>query len=197
MSDSSNPYDPAPPVSPDQPAGAPGAYGAPMPPAGYGAPMPLAGYGAPPSPAGPPPPSVVNATRLMFVSAALGVIGLIVLLASKNSLRDQISKKNPDYDAHKLDTVVNAAVAVGIVFGVIFIVLYVLLALQVQKGKSWARIVTWILAALGVLSALSSLAQTTTGGSRIASLVGGVVDLAVIVLLAQKASNEYFRKPRF
>jgi hypothetical protein len=188
MSESPNPYEPAPPVSGGQAAGGPGGQGA------YGAPMPPAGYGAPPPPAGPPPSSVVNATRLMFVSAALGVIGLIVLLASKSSLRDQIAKKNPDYDAHKLDTVVNAAVAVGIVFGVIFIVLYVLLALQVQKGKNWARVITWIIAALGVLSALASLAQTTTGGSRVASLVGGVVDLAIIILLAQKASNDYFRK---
>lgn len=193
MSDGPNPYEPAPPVSPEA-QGATGAQG----PSPYGAPMtPVeqSQYGAPPTPAGPPPPSVVNATRLMFVSAALGVIGLIVLLASKSSLRDQIAKKNPDYDAHKLDTVVNAAVGVGITFGVIFIILYVLLALQVKKGKNWARIITWILAALGVISALSSLAQTNTGGSRIASLVGGVVDLAIIILLLQKPSSQYFRKP--
>jgi hypothetical protein len=49
--------------------------------------------------------------------------------------------------------VVYAAVAIGVAFGVIFIVLYVLLALQVQKGKNWARIITWILAAFGVLTA--------------------------------------------
>lgn len=185
MSEPSNPYEPAPPVSGGQEPG----QGSP-----YGAPMQPAGYGAPPPPAGPPPSSVVNATRLMFVSAALGVIGLIVLLASKNSLRDQVAKKNPEYDAHKLDTVVNAAVAVGIVLGVIFIVLYVLLALQVQKGKNWARIVTWVLAAIGVLSALASLAQTNTGGSRATGLIGGVIDLAIIILLAQKASNDYFRR---
>lgn len=188
MSDSPNPYEPAPPVAGGQPAGGQSTYGAPMPPAEYG---------APPRPVGPPPSSVVNATRLMFVSAALGVIGLIVLLASKSSLRDQIAKKNPDYDAHKLDTVVNAAVGIGITFGVIFIVLYVLLALQVKKGKNWARIITWILAALGVISALSSLAGTNTGGSRAASLVGGVVDVAIIVLLVQKPSSEYFRKPTY
>ena len=188
MSDPSNPYEPAPPVSGDQPPAGHGAYGAPMPPTPYG---------APPRPVGPPPSSVVNATRLMFVGAALGVIGLIVLLASKSSLRDDIARRNPDYDAHKVDTVVNAAVGIGITFGVIFIVLYVLLALQVQKGKNWARIITWVLAALGVLSALSSLAQTNTGGSRVTSLIGGVIDLAIIILLAQKPSNDYFRKPTY
>ena len=186
MTEGSNPYEPVPPVAPGPPP-----YGAPMQPVDHNQ------YAAPRVPAGPPPSSVVNATRLMFVSAGLGVIGLIVLLASKSTLRDEIAKKNPGYDAHKLDTVVNAAVAVGITFGVIFIVLYVLLALQVKKGKNWARVVTWILAALGVLSALSSLAQTNTGGSRAASLIGGVVDLAIIILLLQKPSNDYFRKPKY
>jgi len=186
MTEPPNPYDPAPPVGQGQ-----SPYGAPMQPVEYGQ------YGAPPPPAGPPPQPVVTAARLMFVGAALGLINLIVVLASKSSLRDQIARKNPDFDAHQLDTAVNAAVAVGIVFGIIFTVLYVLLALQVQKGKNWARIVTWILAALGVLGALASLAQTTTGGSRVLSLISGVLDLAIIILLAQKVSNAYFRRPRF
>jgi len=186
MTEPPNPYDPAPPVGQGQ-----SPYGAPMQPVEYGQ------YGAPPPLAGPPPQPVVTAARLMFVGAALGLINLIVVLASKSSLRDQIARKNPDFDAHQLDTAVNAAVAVGIVFGIIFTVLYVLLALQVQKGKNWARIVTWILAALGVLGALASLAQTTTGGSRILSLISGVLDLAIIILLAQKVSTAYFRRPRF
>jgi len=186
MTEPPNPYDPAPPVGQGQ-----SPYGAPMQPVEYGQ------YGAPPPPAGPPPQPVVTAARLMFVGAGLGLINLIVVLASKSSLRDQIARKNPDFDAHQLDTAVNAAVAVGIVFGIIFTVLYVLLALQVQKGKNWARIVTWILAALGVLGALASLAQTTTGGSRVLSLISGVLDVAIIILLAQKVSNAYFRRPRF
>jgi len=185
MTEPPNPYDPAPPVGQGQ-----SPYGAPMQPVDYGQ------YGAPPPPVGPPPQPVVTAARLMFVGAALGLINLIVVLASKSSLRDQIARKNPDFDAHQLDTAVNAAVAVGIVFGIIFTVLYVLLALQVQKGKNWARIVTWILAALGVLGALASLAQTTTGGSRVLSLISGVLDVAIIILLAQKVSTAYFRRPR-
>jgi len=88
------------------------------------------------------------------------VLGLVVLFATKSSMKTQILKANPTADAAKLDTLLSAAVVVAAVVGLIFIVLYVRLALQVRKGKNWARIVTWVLAAFGVLSALGSLVQT-------------------------------------
>ncbi len=76
--------------------------------------------------------------------------------------------------------------------GLIFIVLYVRLALQVRKGKNWARIGKWVLAAFGVLSALGSLVQTAPVASRVLSLIAGLIDIAIIVLLAQKRSSAYF-----
>jgi hypothetical protein len=140
------------------------------------------------------PAPVTNAVRLMFVQAALGILGFIVLLATKDTLRKEIFKKNSGYSTQKLDDVVNAAVTIGIVIGIIFTVLYVLLALQVGKGKNWARIVTWVLASLGVLSGLASLAQPEPAPSRILSIIGLLVDVAIIVFLAQRPSNEYFRR---
>jgi hypothetical protein len=80
------------------------------------------------------------------------------------------------------------------VIGIVFIVLYVLLALQVRKGRNWARIVTWVLAALGVLNALGSLAQPQPGFSRVVGLIAGLIDVAIIVFLLQRPSNEYFRR---
>ena len=42
---------------------------------------------------------------MMLLSEPIAIaIGLIVLLASKSSLRDDIARRNPDYDAHKVDT---------------------------------------------------------------------------------------------
>jgi hypothetical protein len=160
---------------------------------GYGAPMPPDQSG-PAAPSGPLPSSVANATRLMIVSAALGVIGIVILVATKSRLRTAIAKKDPSFDAQKPTTAVNAAVVIGAVFGVIFIVLFVVLALQVRKGKNWARIVTWVITGLGVLSALGSSAQAAAAISRIATVIGGVLDVAIIVLLVQRSSNAYFRK---
>jgi hypothetical protein len=141
------------------------------------------------------PSTVQNAVRLMFGLVALSIISLIVVFADKNSLRDAIEDRNPSFDTSQVDSAVNTAVAVGAVIGIILMVLYVLLALQVRKGKNWARIVTWILAGLGVLSGLASLAQTQTAFQRITTLVGAAIDLAIIILLAR--ANDYFRKPQY
>ncbi len=141
------------------------------------------------------PPPVANAVRLMFIRAALGLLGLIILLATKSALRTAILKRNPGIDSAKVDTLVNSALTVGNFVGLVFIVLYVLLALQVQKGKNWARIVTWVLAGLGVLGALASLAQPQPVLSRILSIVTGIIDAVIIVLLTRRPSNEFFRQP--
>jgi len=51
-----------------------------------------------------------------------------------------------------------------------------------------------VLAGLGVLSALTSLAQPEPLLTRILSLIGAVIDVAIVVLLAQRPSNAYFSK---
>ncbi len=149
-----------------------------------------------PASRGPAPPSVLNAVRLMFIRAGLGVLGLIILLATKDTLKTEILKKNETADPARLDDLLNTAITIGIVVGIIFIVLYILLALQVRKGKNWARIVTWVLAGLGVLGALGSLAQAAPALSRIVTLIAAAVDIAIIFFLAQRPSNEFFRRAR-
>lgn len=160
-----------------------GASYSPMPPEPTGRPATMA-----------PPPPVLTAVRLMLVRAALGVVGLVVLLATKDSLRAEILKKNRSADAARLDSLVNAAIAVGVVFGVIFLVLYVLLALQgVRKGRNWARIVTIVLAGLGVVSLAASFAQAEPALSRVVTFLTAVIDVAIIVFLTQRPSRDFFR----
>ena len=144
--------------------------------------------------AGPPPPSVDNAVKLMLARAAIGVLSLLVLLTTKGSLKNQILQANPSFDPARIDSAATVAITVGIVIGLIFIGLYVLLAMQVRKGKSWARIVTWILAGLAVLSGLAAFGQPVPMFSRLLGFVTLVIDVAVIVLLALRPSSEYFRR---
>jgi hypothetical protein len=160
-------------------------------------PMPSAQPPGPPPARGPAPSTVTTAVRLMFLNAALGIIGVIILFATKDTLRNEIRDKNLDKSTTDIDNLVNTAVTIGVVIGIILLVLYVLLAIQVGKGKNWARITTWVFAGLGVLSALSSLAQTAPALSKTFSLIGGLIDVAIIVLLARRVSNEYFRKPAY
>ena len=163
-------------------------------------PMPPAPQGGPPPTARDPrnaPSTVQNAVRLMFVLAALGLIGLIIVFANKDALRNAIRDANPGYDTTQLDNAVNAGVTIGAVIGIVLIVLYVLLALQVRKGKNWARIVTWVLAGLGVLGGLTNLAQPQAALTKVIAGIELVLYIVLIVLLALSPSNEYFRKPRF
>jgi hypothetical protein len=151
-------------------------------------------YGANAQSRGPAPSSVTTAVRLMFLGAALSVVGLIVAFAQKDDLRTQLQNQHPDWDSSKLDTAVNAGLAVSAVIGIVVLVLYVLLALQVGKGKNWARIVTWVIAGLGVLALGATLGGNATGLSKGLGVVSGLIDLAIIVLLLLAPSNAYFRR---
>jgi peptidoglycan/LPS O-acetylase OafA/YrhL len=151
-------------------------------------------YGSAVAGRGPAPSSVTMAVRLMFVRAAIGLVSILVAFTQKDALRDIVREQNPDYSSSKLDDAVNAALAITAVIGVVFLVLYILLALQVGKGRNWARIVTWVLAALGLISFLAAIAGDNPGVSKIFAAVTAVLDLAIIVLLAQKPSNDYFRQ---
>ena len=147
-----------------------------------------------PAVGGPPPPPVKNAVMLMFVRAGLGVLGLIVLFLTKDSLREQIQRSDPSLSAGTVDTATTEALTVSSVLGIVFLALYLLLALQVRKGKGWARIVTLVLAGLGVVSGLASLLGTAPALSFGLSVITLGLDIAIIVLLAQRRSSEYFRR---
>lgn len=157
-------------------------------------PMPAAPPPGYQPPKGPPPGSVVNAVRLMFVIAALGVIGLLVFIATKDELRTAIRDNDSGLSSHEVNVAVNAAVAIAVTVGLILIVLYVLLALQVRKGKNWARITTWVFSGLGLLGALSNLARPGASLTKVVAGVELIAYVALIVLLSVGASSTYFRK---
>lgn len=136
----------------------------------------------------------MNAVRLMWLTAVVNLLSLVLIFSLRDSLRTSVRNANPDVTPQRLNTLVNTAIAIGVVIAIVFIVLYVLLSFRVRKGKQWARVVTWIIAGLGVVSALSSLAQDTTVTNKILGLIGGVIDLAIILLLARRESNTYFAK---
>lgn len=164
---------------------------------GYGdypaAPQPPQGWQQPSVQRGDPPPTVLNAFRLMLVTAGLSLLGILTTFATKNDLRNRLRASNPDVSSARLDSLLSTAITIALVAAAIFLVLYVLLAFRVRAGRNWARIVTWVLAAFGVLGLLAALSTTATTTSRILSVVQGLVDIAIIVLLAQRPSNDWFR----
>jgi hypothetical protein len=152
------------------------------------APRPPEGWSVPQ--AGPPPSTVVNAVRLMLLRSAIGVISLIVLFATKDDLKKRILKHTPSAS----DSTVNASLGVAAGIGIVILVFYVFLAFQIRKGANWARIVTFVIAGLGILGALISLGQPDPPLSRALGIIVAVIDVAVVVLLASGRSNRFFKR---
>lgn len=128
----------------------------------------------------------------MYVRAGLGIIGLLVLLATKDRLRPQIRHKHPLLTGPQLDAAMNAAVLVGLVTGSLFILIYASLATLVRRGESWARVVALVLAALGALVSVVSLAQPSPVPARVVTLLSAVLDLAIIYFLTRPATGAFF-----
>jgi hypothetical protein len=143
----------------------------------------------------PVPSTVRGAATLMLVRAALGVVSTIVAFSTRHQLRKLLFQHNRTLTASQLNTAVDVGLTVAIIFGIAFLVFYVFLAFQILAGKSWARVVTWILAGLGVLGLLTVLAQPYPTGTRLLAVVVGLIDAAVIALLALPSSNSYFATP--
>ena len=156
----------------------------------------------PPEPArgpvvqGAPPAPVATAVKLMYARAAVSLISVLALFTGRDALRAQLSDADASIPPAALDTAVSVAIAVSAVFAVVFAALYVLLALQVRKGKSWARTATLVLAGLSALLGVVSLLSPGPGLARVLGLVALALDIAIIVLLVGKASSAYFRHQR-
>jgi small-conductance mechanosensitive channel len=152
------------------------------------APRPPEGWALPQ--AGPAPSTVVNAVRLMLLRSAFGVISVIVLFATKDDLKQRILKDSPD----ATNSTVNAELGVAVGIGIVILVFYVFLAFQVRKGANWARVVTFVIAGLGILGALISFGQPDPPLSRALGVVVALLDVAVVVLLASGRSNRFFKR---
>lgn len=143
-----------------------------------------------------PPPAVRRLATLMLVRAALGVIGLVVSIATISSLRTRIEDRQTTLSHSAVDAVVTTSIVFSVVFGVAFTVLYVLLSRKVLQGRNWARIVTLVLAILGVLSLLGSAVQDQLAASRVLGVLAGLCDVAILVLVVSRASRSFFQSQR-
>ena len=153
--------------------------------------------GAEPEPVRPaPPPSIVNAVRLMYAGAVISAISLIITLATVGSLRTAIHNSDPTLSAAKLHSAEVAAIVVAIVFGLIGIGLWLWMARANKAGKNWARITATVFFGLDTLSVLAGLRQAEPALSRVFSLLVWLAGLGAIVLLWQKISSAYFAASR-
>jgi heme A synthase len=140
------------------------------------------------------PASIAQAVKLMYVGAALSLLGIIVSFLEKGAIRDTVqnSSAGKTMTPDELDSAVTLAMVSGIVAGLIGVALWLWMASANGKGRKWARIVATILFVLSVLSILSSLLQHPPALALILNLVMLALGAYILYLLYRPESTQYY-----
>jgi hypothetical protein len=146
------------------------------------------------------PRSVVNAVRLMYAGAILGVLSLIFVVAFSGRIKRAVAKAEVKANAtrareHKtlltttqIHSLESAFVVVLVVALIIGVLLWVWMAWANGKGSSWARIVATVLFAVNTLLLIFlARAASTAIFAGLSWIIGGVAT----VLLWRKESSAY------
>jgi len=154
--------------------------------------------GAPVRP--PIPQSVTRAVQVMYLGALASLVGIIIELLTRHSLRtyihDHSTRNGHPLTATQVADTYHAELVVLVVVGLIGIVLWLWMAQMNKAGKNWARITSTVFFALDTLGAIGGLAGgALSGGSvnRFYGLVVWIIGVVAIVLLWQRTSSEYFK----
>jgi hypothetical protein len=148
-------------------------------------------FSAPPRP--PIPQSVATAVKLMYVGAALEVIGLIIALASTSSIRTAVRKAKPNDTTSQINSVVHAEQAAIVVGAIIGVALWVWMARKNQAGRNWARVLGTVFFGIATLTTLASVAEHTEILSKLLSIIVWIIGLVIVVLLWRRESSSFFK----
>jgi hypothetical protein len=147
----------------------------------------------------PPPAPVRNAVLLMYAGAALSVIRVIADVATRASLRADISSRTASQHltAAQVSTGANGVLVLAVAAGVISIGLWIFVARASQNGSNAARITGSVLFGLGTVALLTGpsdlgLAAAQPTAARICTGVVWLAGLGAVVLLWQRSSSLFF-----
>jgi hypothetical protein len=146
------------------------------------------------------PQSVARAVQVMYVGAAASLIGIVIELLLRHSLRSYISdhatRNGKRLTATQVADTYHAELVVLVVVGLIGIVLWIWMAQMNKRGRNWARITSTVFFALDTLGAIGGLAGGSLSGgnaNRFYGLVVWIIGGIAIILLWRRSSTEYFK----
>ena len=153
-------------------------------------PHPMSGYEPAPVEQ---PQSILTAVRLMYVGAALSLLGALLTFTQTDAIRDAVEDSDDSLTASEVDTLVNVAVVSSVVVGLIGVGLWVWMAVKNGQGRSWARVVASVLGGLNIVSALFAVAGgTATAVGLVANLVSLVLAAVILYLLYRPESTRFY-----
>lgn len=149
----------------------------------------------------PQPPSLVNAIRLMFAGAALGVLGVIFTLVLSGRIKSATGKAarkanvtlakegKSTLTASQIHSLENFTVAFLVVVLIIGVLLWVWMAWANGKGSRWARIVATVLFALNTVYLFFSASRAAVTAIFVG--LSWIIGLIAIFLLFRKETSAY------
>jgi hypothetical protein len=139
------------------------------------------------------PQTIRLAVRLMWLGAALSLLGLLLTFTQTDAIRDAIEDSDSSLTASEVDTAVDVIVAFNVVIGVIGVGLWLWMASANGKGQSWARIVATVLGGLNVAGTLFTLSSSgSTAVTTMFALIGVALAVVILVLLWRPDSSRYY-----
>lgn len=143
--------------------------------------------------AGPAPTSVIRAAQLMYVGAAVSLIGILLDYLDRHSIRTSLLNHNHKLTTSQLNSTYHAVLGGLIVGGLIAVGLWIWMAMMCKAGKSWARIVSTVLFGISTIDLALGGAVGGSGTTRVYGILVWLVGLGAIIFLWQRSSTNYFK----
>jgi hypothetical protein len=141
---------------------------------------------------GPVPSTVRIAVLLMFLGALAALVGIVVTLTNIDEIRQLFEDTVPKMTPDKVDHATTFAVVEQIVLNVLRAALWVVLALFVRQGRQWARVVSTLLALIGLGLMLRGI-----GPDELGAMISGWGQVAcgviAVILIWLPPSMHWFR----
>lgn len=140
------------------------------------------------------PQSVSRAAQVMYVGAAASLVGIVIDLLMRHSIRTAIAQHDTKLTATQVTDTYHAELGVLIVFGLIGVGLWLWIARSCLAGKSWARVTGTVFFGLDTVAVLLGVSVASSGGlTRIYGIVVWLIGLVAVILLWRRSSAEFFR----
>ena len=139
-----------------------------------------------------PPPSVLNAVKLMYAGAAVSTVSLVISLVDISGTKAAIRKARPSLSAAQVNQLNTFIISLAIISGVIGIALWLWMARANGQGRNWARIVSTVLFGLATLDLFGVVSQPKTLLSLVFPLLTWLIGAGAVFLLWRGESTAFF-----
>lgn len=142
------------------------------------------------------PPPIMAATRLMYLGALAGLIGLFAGIPAPDTIRENVHRSAPD-NAEQVATFAVAGFWITVaVIGLVTTALWMFTARHTRRGQRWARITASVLFGIYtafVVAATAGVANMQRGGLAMwISLATWLIGLAAVVLLYHSDTRDFW-----